>query len=365
MRQTIARAAAVSLTFACVAAQANDASFGGSGSDLIPQAETRVRMVSEDIVLDLRPGTPLRWSVTAKYVFENPTATPVTLQMGFPEFACIGGEGCQGEGGKFRDMRTVAGGEVLDARVGTLKTTHEWSSSISRVFLYDVTFPAGERLEVAHSYSYDRSLSVDGEWVNYLTRTGALWSGPIGSARFTVRTPVRPWGASWPPEFVLRSYRETPRRGGSTTEFVFEMKDWTPTRDFVVQMFNEYVALEHHGYACPMTPWAEDPVSFAEELRKLDTDLLRVCRNLPYARHGYRFKKPALASLYYKPARTALCTDGFHPAGCPDEKDPAYAWTWLVFRENPDYAPSLLTRVEQQYIRSIRGEESRRRREKK
>lgn len=47
---------------------ANDATFGGRGSDLLPLQETRVRMASEDILLDLDPLQD-GWRVTATYQF--------------------------------------------------------------------------------------------------------------------------------------------------------------------------------------------------------------------------------------------------------------------------------------------------------
>ena len=48
-----ATAVLASALAATPAAQANDATFGGRGSDLVPLQETRVRMVSEDIRLVL------------------------------------------------------------------------------------------------------------------------------------------------------------------------------------------------------------------------------------------------------------------------------------------------------------------------
>lgn len=344
---------------------ANDASFGGNGTDLIPQRESRVRMVAEDILLEMTSDKEPAWRVTARYTFENPTDAPVKLQVGFPEFACTwGGEGCHGKGGVFRGMKTTVGGKRVKGREGKLAREHEWSEQISRVFLYDIEFPAQKQVEVVHRYTYDRSVSVDGEWVSYLTRTGALWNGPIGHARFTIRTPRRPWGLSWPPEYELTSYRERKKGRGAVTEMVFEARKWTPTRDFVVQLFNEFVAGEHHKQECPLTFWVKDG-HLEDELSEMTDEQLRICRNLPYAHHGYPFKKSELRALFYKPAQTGSSHDAFHPGAQPDVDDPATAWRWIIFAPNPDYTPSLLSPREVEYVRLLKAEEARRKKGKK
>ena len=61
---------------------ANDATFGGAGGALAPLKETRIRMASEDILLEAMDNE--YWSVTASYVFENTTSKTVVVQLGFP-----------------------------------------------------------------------------------------------------------------------------------------------------------------------------------------------------------------------------------------------------------------------------------------
>ena len=67
---------------------ANDATFGGAGGALAPLKETRIRMASEDILLEALDND--YWSVTASYVFENTTSKTVVVQLGFPELGCMG-----------------------------------------------------------------------------------------------------------------------------------------------------------------------------------------------------------------------------------------------------------------------------------
>lgn len=69
--------------------------------------------------------------------------------------------------------------------------------------------------------SYDRSNFVLGEYVHYVTMTGQLWNGPIGRARFVVRTPYRPWFLEFPSCFELISNREE-LEGFSRVNYFFQ-----------------------------------------------------------------------------------------------------------------------------------------------
>lgn len=338
-------------------ARANDSSFGGQGSELLPLKETRVRMASEDIVMELKDG---RWHVVATYHFENPTAEVVKLQMGFPELHCGGGgEDCVEDAGIFRDMKTTVRGREVVQRVGQVGPEQDWKPALGKVYLYDITFKPGEQVEVVHRYHHAASQSVDGPWLHYITRTGALWNGPIGRARFTVRMGWRPWGAGFSSNFTLKSYQERPvDGGGGQTEVVFEMEDWRPTRDLVIQFSNGVTDFDCPGWSF-MRGYDTDKKgeeALREELRGVPRDMLRTCRNLPYAVHGYTFKDRTLNEFFYKPLKTGR---GFvlYP---DDEAEDGETWTRFGLRPNKLYQPSLLTTWEQRYVSMVKDEEARR-----
>lgn len=356
-------------------ASANDSSFGGEGADLAPLEETRVRMKSEDIALELRPDD--MWHVEARYVFENPTGADVSLQVGFPERHCDPDDDCVGDG-RFRGLRTEVNGEPVSMRVGRVGRQHRWAPELGRVFLFDVVFPARREVEIVHRYRMHRSGSVEAaDEVFYVTRTGALWNGPIGHARFTIRTPKRPWRIVHPAGYALASVTETPiPRGGGMTEIVFEMRDWTPERDLAVYLMSAHQALERMQLPCPApdalaheVDRATDPSQVRAILRshlgERTDDELAVCRNLPFAAHGYPFRTARFRELFYRAPTHQADPYGYLTAeqAREERRDPR-AWIAVPFLPNERYDRGLLIAVERRYIGWIRDEQARRRAER-
>jgi hypothetical protein len=331
------------LVGAASAAWANDSSFGGEGAELIPLKETRIRMAAEDIVLEKKER---RWHIEATYTFENPTAEVVQLQLGFPERHCDPESDCQDGGGIFKDMKTTARGVELPLKVGTVDPKNEWAPHLGKVFLFDLTFQPKEKVTVVHRYSHAANSSVDGEWVSYVTRTGGLWNGPIGSARFTLRTPEKPWSLRHPKQFKLTSYVERPvGKGKGQTEIIFEMKDWTPKTDLNVLFLRPL----GEGYVggCPDPYYASydslGKTTAVEMLQKADDATLVKCRNMVYAHHGYTFKTKELQDFFYGPAKPFY----------EDEID-------VPLQPNPFYSEELLTYEEHQFVALVKAEEERR-----
>lgn len=328
---------------------ANDATFGGRGSDLIPLTETRVRMVSEDIVLELVPVRDA-WQVLATYVFENPTDQVVRLRVGFPEERCDPNRDCSPNAGQFQDLSTMVRGEPVEATEGQVAPSSAWGDSIGRVYLYDLEFKPHERVTVVHSYSYDRSTGNDWWGTRYLTRTGTLWAGPIGHARFTVRLPSPALYVMYPREFRLSRFVEEARADGAggRTELVFEASDYRPAHDFEVVFPSFSIeAMGPDGLCMGM-----DGEMSSEELGPVLHDWsetqLRACRNRLYALHGYPFKDAALRAEHY----------GAPPA-LPDWA-PADRWAIAARPENPGFQVTLLSAGEQAWINAIAAEEKRR-----
>lgn len=331
-------------------APANDASFGGEGADLAPLRETRVRMASEDIVIaQPAPGAD-RWDVTATYRFENPTGEAVALTMGFPERHCGPDDDC-GFDNRFTNLRTTVRGERVAQRVAEADPEAAWVPDLGRVYLFDVRFAPGETVEIVHRYRMGQSGSVDGgREVLYVTRTGALWAGPIGRARFTIRTYERPWRLSFPTEYRLERYVEAVHRGHGRTEIVFEQTAWTPQRDLHVFLGHAFNGLETFGdLDCPAPGGDEERTR--ERVARIDEDDLAACRNAVFAAHGRPFASAALRRFFYRSPRTVPNAFGY------PELEFGGDWTLIHFAPNPSWSPRLLTEAERRYVRAIRARE--------
>lgn len=334
-------------SFAVFPAHANDSSFGGSGSDLIPLTETTIRMASEEITFTA--ASPLsfegkwgEWEVVAKYHFENPSERSVKLQMGFPETRC-GGENWEGDGsphcGEFRGLRTEVRGVAVEMRAGTVGKP-PWSERLGTVYLFEVAFKPKETIEIVHTYRYDRTPGAGFESLTYVTATGALWNGPIGSARFRlvgVETP--PVSVQFPPSFRLVESAERPTPTGGRTDLTLEARDWRPTGDFNLTLLNHTWPSR---FNCPPLEGTEE---YDPDWQALDAKALRLCRNLPFAAHGKAFQDRDLAEQFYRPEGPSDYDDGSRAIG---------------FRLNALYADSLLSPAEWAYVERAKKEEARR-----
>lgn len=349
-------------------ARANDGAFGGKGAALLPIKQTVVRMRSEEIEIVQREevarrGKALRYSraffVTARYRFENPSKSSVTLQLGFPETHCEPGLECSSRvKGAFQNLRTLVRGVAVKHRIGRVSKSHRWAPRLGRVYLYDVRFAPGEKVEILHTYRFDRSPDVEGETVYYVTRTGALWNGPIGRARFTIRLPYRPYHLGFPKEFRLARYHERHYPKRNETEIVFEMRNWQPKGDLQLHLGNDQKTVANcpavTSFISAMEQNKKSNESYvARELAKVKTDELRLCRNMIYALHGYGFRDKRLRTYFYEPARLSS-SDAILAA---DRKG---TFKFLRFMANPHFDKRLLTRDEQRYVAAIKDEEQRR-----
>lgn len=278
---------------------ANDSTFGGAGADLTPLEETRVRMVSEDIQIEYRG----RWHVTARYVFENLTAQDVRVQVGFPEYRCQDEhQDCQNV--PFEDLRTEVDGTEIAHRQGTLGKDHAWKPYLGVVWLYDVTFPAGKEVKILHTYSVASGGNVDqSRFTSYVTRTGAMWAGTIGHARFTFRLPATAHTVIVPKGIALKSLELVDPDGPTPhVEVLCEQTNWIPTGDLSI-LFNDstHLALERLGSEALERGGlrAEDLCPHWSERENATPAQRQMCVNDEYAVAGYPFKKKSLHSYYY------------------------------------------------------------------
>lgn len=340
-------------------ALANDVAFGGAGADLVPLTEERVRMVSEDILLERTAPRGYRilgegdWRVEASYRFRNLTDGPVAVQIGFPEPTCDFYGDCNFEG--FEAMTTLVRGEPVALTMGELQSGHDWAERIDRVHLFQVKFAPHETVEVVHRYRHGLTVHAGGgEGLLYLTRTGAPWAGTIESARFRIRLPFRPWGmglGEWASH--LGGFSAQRVDGQTQVELVFQRQDWEPAHDLELYLGPGRPTLEtpalidgcpSHGelFELEMDAEAVDIDTLRERTASLDDTELRLCRNAIFAHHGMDFQDPALDRFFYGDEGLRIHEFAERP--------------WLggaVFARSEGFSPGVLSEAERAYVRAI------------
>ena len=289
-------------------AYANDFSLGGSGADLYPREQTEVVMQSEviELIEDQEVNTDDSWSVIATYVFANRSTEEQALTLGFPEQGCPDDEWTDCGDPTFHGMQTTVDGIEVEHRLAEMpESDDDTIESLGRVWVYDVQVPAAGEITVVHRYRYHPSGSTNFELIDYITRTGALWSEPIGRAEFRVwfEHPVtwaytpESWGA---PEVVRQPADE---ESGVHSSFLMRWvhEDWVPSENLQI----EYGSAWFEPVAqCPSVSGVmyhleqdgeEETLTWLLSRQSLDPVSARRCRNLMYAEHGYAFTDAELA----------------------------------------------------------------------
>lgn len=362
---------------------ANDGSFQGKGATVFPVKENRIKMVSEDIRLELKENSyneDPRWHVDARYLFENPTNETITLQVGFPEYKCDGDTDCKAGDWSFYNLTTNVRGKFIAHRVAQATPNKNYENA-GRVHLFDVTFKPRERVSITHNYFYKTSSYVDGKSLRYVTKTGALWNGPIGKATFTIIFPFRPFSLSfhesYKPLTVHHYQNSSSQKIG--TKIIFQMNHWTPTEDLHLvyngHQFSPQVMFEN----CPSSyeiknlftkynshTQMDEALSPQESLKKQKQLFAKIknpalCRNLVYAIHGYSFKNPKWNNIFYK-------QPSFFESDNPYTAQ-SYGFTQPIIKKrykhyglspNPFFSMNDLSTEEKKYTQLLKKEEERR-----
>ncbi len=350
------------LLFTCLGppAAANDFEAAGLGSGLAPVEASRIRLVTERVVLT---QTADDWRAEATYIFHNPTAEPIATTFAFPE-GCPEVGGARGRSGiytspEFRDLVTLVRDQPVATRLMAVRPWQGLGLCIGRVHAFDIALAPNERVEVDHRYRFSAAVGIGFEEVAYITRTGALWNGPIASAEFILSPRTAAFGLSWPDGFRFAGFEERAGAAGGEGRILyrFEAEDWTPRQDFVVSL---------HGWPIPSTLAGEkgialpcpDPVTLMDSdpssesagdapLSGLSQADLGLCRNWPYARHGYPFQRTDLQQALYR----EVSVPG---------RDGASSRRFRLAAPNAFYSDALLDDRDRAYMAVIQGAQARR-----
>lgn len=248
-------------------------------------------------------------------------------------------------------------------RKGKVARAHDMGEYLGRVWLFNVTFAPHETVAVRHTYYVPGSYVVDGtQVVLYVTRTGALWAGPIGLARFHVQVPSDTTWFEGPKELPAPSIKTIQVEQTKYVDVTYEMPNWTPDGDLSFayragttawEMSLESNEVAPDGPARSGMANTERCQSFAKVL-SLGRDLAepsahrispteaeieaalhegintrRICKNGVFALHGRRFQDDRLNRYFYG-------KNGFVPG----------SWPYDTMTPNPTFEQSQLTKGE-------------------
>ncbi len=292
-------------------AQANDTSFGGVGSNLLPIKNNNISMVDEQIILEGIPIPPHQqlkgWKVTCTFHFKNETSKPQKVTMGFPfpreidlspEFEESDLKTLDPETRKMlrqpaiRSFKTTVRGAQIASKEIKIK---DKESPYGQAWIWDVSFAPGETVEVINIYEHDTSSTSDGSmWVNYVLKTGKNWKGGrIGRSQLEVRPKIRfqsiasEEGSSM--EVKPSGYRM--EADGEFQKIVWDLKDFKPDSDLYFPYRQAYHDMLNDIYTLE---------SGTMEKKDATCEELRLLRNAYYAAYDYPFQSADLKEYFGK-----------------------------------------------------------------
>ncbi|MEK6742654.1 MAG: YARHG domain-containing protein [Nitrospirota bacterium] len=310
------------------------------GNTVIPVQNNKIRMVSEEVVMvpANTKGITEDVKVNATFLFENLTDQPISMKMGFPYFSSAP-----------KSFKAWVQDKVVNIEKrpmggkGEIVLQHERSGYILHMNAWDISFQPHEKKNVKVEYlgtwgfSLDRSTS----YFIYVVETGALWSGTIGKADFSLILSESTMDYLKHPGTALRAYPSGYMRKGNRIEWHFQ--NWKPKENLGVVTFlkdaDSTSADEGQGffegggivvtsrdepppipdamYRCAgyfknktryegnrrnyrtdeLEHWYEDRFSDKDPMPRL---CIKALRNEIYARHGRVFTTPEMKQIFEK-----------------------------------------------------------------
>ena len=132
------------------------------------------------------------------------------------------------------------------------------------------------------------------------------------------------------------------------------MKDWTPKQDLNMTFGSAFL---EYG-SCPSLVQTTEGSPEMEELRaqlaSASAKTARICRNLPYARHGYTFKDAELNAHFYPTelSRPSAQVKDWPYRGYVDTSRGPFRV--VTFAPSKAYSPSMLTKNETRWVKAIK-----------
>lgn len=334
--------------FCASTALANDTSFGGEGAAIFPVENRDVRMMDEHVILNGRVEDDhlLAWDVNCTFHFKNESNKAVKLTIGFPfpkydiendEVHLSAPPGKEITESMIYDFKaTVRGKSVktastkLSQPVASEKNSSgEEYGGYDYAWTWEVEFAPHEEVEIVNTYTTGVTSNSMGYILpSYVVRTGKNWrDGKIGRSIFEIRPNIKSWNlcsSSWmnltdgEDEYLRPTIDGWKIIGKGDKQFLqWDLKNFEPEKDLEACIQSRSVYLDELMWGCKPEPW-------------MSLEDLRICRNIPYAKYGYIFKKPEMREYFQK------------------------KW-W--YQENPAFTPSMLTKEERSLVADIKKAE--------
>lgn len=289
--------------------QANDTSFGGSGSLPVPVKEHKVKMLDEKILLQ---GYKLNttdfkgeWRVSCDFTFENTANESLAFRMGFPlpvideDSAYSIPAGHKGSSGDplVHDFTVLVDGKSKTVNRQVIGANEAHGIYYKDAYLWDMTFSPRQRVKVRHDYVTGVTSDVMGfTTVSYVLQTGRLWQGgAIGHTHLEV-VPNTPSRLCSEIDQSVGDYTGTTPPGmkiiteGRNRKYVWDLDNFTPQSDLnlCLQLGRRYI---FYRVVIPI-------INKSMELNNLTKEKLRLLRNSIFAQYGREFKDPALQQYF-------------------------------------------------------------------
>ena len=219
-------------------------------------------------------------------------------------------------------------------------------------------FKLGYPVPGMNTYRVGGSCSIGGACdIMYITRTGALWAGPIESAKFRFRLPIWMNSLRYPKWSKPKSIQMVYLGDDAYTEVLFEQTQWKPKADLWVAFEQDYFIPEWTTPGtptkgvppCPLVGYIYDDAqqavnegdSAVAELAKVwsreSPEALKTCANNVFARYGRKFDSNRNNRFFYG-------SKGWLPGKPP----------YKLYAPNPAFSNRVLTPFDWAVLRVLR-----------
>jgi len=204
------------------------------GNTVIPVQNNKIRMVSEEVTMvpANTKGITEDVKVNATFLFENLTDQPISMKMGFPYFSSAP----KGFKASVQDKVVTIEKRPMGGK-GEIVLQHERSGYILHMYAWDIAFKPHEKKDVKVEYisTWGFVLPQSTSYFIYIVETGALWSGTIGKADFSIILSKETMDYLRHPGTALRAYPAGYTRKANRIEWHFQ--NWKPKGNLGVVTF--------------------------------------------------------------------------------------------------------------------------------
>ena len=214
-----------------------------TGANLIPgQETTNVRMVSEEVIIDVQPGllpeTQNAWGVsdwakvTASFQMQNTGTKIEKMDVRFPLMIPTGWGDGFGNQPELEEFRVEVDGKFLDYKETTTDNPSDYDQTPLKWAVFPVTFNLDKVTNIVVTYQVKATGYSPFAEFGYILETGAGWKGTIGDGKIIVRLPYK----ASPENFLLDDATKDFIFTGNDAAYTFSNLEPTPESNIHVTL---------------------------------------------------------------------------------------------------------------------------------